>query len=156
MKAVLMVAFFTVMAVDVSAQVRVNVFPKATDGFVDSPRLQDTVTDLRDIISKRKGIVLAATDADADVTIEVLNSAPVAVGTESDTRVRRGIFGGVYADTTTETKTLPNITVMLRVRGSDYSKTMFVTKQRFWKDLAKDIVDQLETWIRTNQSQLAK
>lgn len=126
------------------------------DGFVDSSRTADSVKDLIGNLAKRKGITIAPDAKSADITIEVLSSGTVVTGVESETRVRRGVLGGVNATTTAENKTLPSLTVMLRVRKSDYAKELSITRQMFWKDLAKNIANQTITWINTNWTQIQK
>jgi hypothetical protein len=49
---------------------------------------------------------------------------------------------------------LPNVTVILHVKGSDYQKEIWITRQMFWKDLAKNIVNQIGDWVKVNQSRL--
>lgn len=151
----IMIAGFSAAAIAQAPAVQVYVYAEpSTDGFVDSPRAMDSVKDLREIVSKRKGLALAETRESADILLEVMSSGQAVTGSEAKTEVRRGIFGGVDSNTTVQNSTLPSLTVMLRVRGSDYSKELSFTAQRFWKDLAKNIVDQAQQWLKLNGSQL--
>lgn len=154
MKKIFSLVFFLVLCSPAYSQVRVYVYPKATEGFVESSRIPDTLKDLQDQISKRKDMRLTEDKDSAVVLLELVNSGPVAVGTQADTRVRAGIFGGVNSTTTTTGKTLPNITVILHVRNSDYQKEIAITQQLFWKDMAKRIVNQVGDWIKVNGAKL--
>jgi hypothetical protein len=132
---------------------------KSADGFVDSSRTADSAADIRSILSDKKhteSIVLVDREEAADLILEVKFSGYVAVGTEIDTQIRKGTFGGIDSTTTTEAKTLPGIGAILRVRGSDYSKELSFVQQMFWKDLARRIVYQLDSWIDANGKQLQK
>jgi hypothetical protein len=135
--------------------VKVYVFARGgTDGFVDSGRLEDSVKDLQEAIAKHKTMIWTFTAKEADITLEVADSGKVNAGTQSNTTINKGIFGGLQSNTTVKEKTLPNVTAILHVRGSDYSKELSVTAQRFWKDLAKNIANQLDDWIKVNRSRL--
>jgi hypothetical protein len=128
---------------------------KGTDGFVDSARASDSANDLTQIIAKRKGLEAVSTIEKADITLEVVNSNHVVTTTQkATTTTRRGVFGGVEQNTNVQQETLPSLTVILRVRGSDYEKELSITDQRFWKDLARVIVDQTQAWLKINASQI--
>jgi hypothetical protein len=153
-KQLLLLCASALFAVNSNAQVKVYVYPASTDGFVESTRIPDTLKDLREVISKRKDMQLVDDKDSASITLELVNSGLVAAGSEANTRVRPGIFGGATSTTTTTDKALPNVTVVLRVKGSDYEKQIGMTRQLLWKDLAKRVVDQVSSWITANRAQL--
>ncbi len=159
------VATFAVLATPFSAfaeekqqpTLRIYVIPRTgADGFVEGGRNLDTVKDLRENLSKRKGVIMAESPQDADLVVEVVYSAPVLAGTSTNTNLTRGIFGGIVANTTTTQKTLPSIGVQLHVRGSEATKDIVVTAQMFWKDLAKAAANQTINWVNANWAQLQK
>jgi hypothetical protein len=134
--------------------ISVYIFAKTDDGgFVDSSRVQDSVRDLIEVISKHKEFVAIATP-DATITLEVVASGHAIVGNEASTNIRRGIFGNIQSSTTVQNKTLPSLSVIMHVHGSDYSKEFTVTAQWFWKDLAKNIVNQVSQWTAINRQHL--
>lgn len=155
---------FTVLALTISVfcltasaqeQVKVYVFAQTgTDGFTDSERIQDSVNDLKEAINKSKRVTTAFTKEGAELTLEVVSSDHEKVGTESNTTISRGILGGIHSNTTTQDKTLPSLTAILRVKGSDYQKELTITRQMFWKDLAKNIATQLDDWVKLNRERL--
>ncbi len=126
------------------------------DGFVESPRAVDSAKDIRENLAKRKGVIIVQSEKDAELTVEVVYSGLVAVGTTSNTNLSRGIFGGISATTSTSEKTLPSIGIQLHVRGSEATKDIVVTSQMFWKDLAKAAASQTIDWCNTNWVQLQK
>ena len=85
---------FLLFTLPLSAQTKVYVYAHAEQGFVDSPRLTDSVKDLNDVISKRKGLMLVTSKDAADLLIEVVSSGNVATAPKETTATRRGIFGG--------------------------------------------------------------
>lgn len=131
--------------------VRVFIYPKAnTDGFVDSSRLTDSVKDVQEALGKYKNLTWTFTKETADITLEIASSGRVDAGTETQTRTGRGVLGGLISTTDTHEKVLPNLTAVLGVKGSEYTKTFSITNQMFWKDLAKNIAAQLNDWVKTN------
>jgi hypothetical protein len=155
MRRAVLVLCFLFLALPSYAQkpIRVYVFAKTTtDGFVDSGQISDTVKDIRDAISKRKDLTWTFTKESADIMLEVVAAGRAVAGTQSNTNTQRGIFGGINSTTTTNEKTLPSITAVLHVKNSDYEKELSITKQLFWKDLARNIVGQTGDWIKANRS----
>jgi hypothetical protein len=158
-----------------TAPVRVYVFAKPVTGFVDEARpIEDSVKDLRDTIGdldkdgsvkKRSSfqfpnLFIVDTEDESDITLEVVSSgkAQAAPETETTGTIRRGIFGGIVTDSTTTTrqKILPKISTVLHVRDSDYWKEFSIQEQMFWKDLAHNIMRQLDKWVKANRTQLAR
>ncbi len=137
--------------------IRIYVYAAVSkDGFVDSTRTTDTVKDLQGTLLKRKGVGIVTSAKDADLLLEVLGSGQAVVGTERDTTVQPGIFGGVRAQSTTQDVVLPSIAVRMHIRGSDYTKDFSATANVLWKLLAKNVGDQTVVWINTNWAMLQR
>lgn len=137
--------------------IRIFVGPRTgVDGFVDSTRTADTVTDIRNNLVKRAGVINVGAEAQADVFVEVVYSGMIPVGSQTTTNLTRGIFGGLVATTNTHEALLPSVGVQLHVHGSAFTKDIVVTAQMFWKDLAKVAANQTIQWINTNWAQLQK
>ena len=129
---------------------------KSADGFVDSTRTQDSARDIRDILADKnhKGIYLVEYPEAADILLEVKFSGMMTAGTTTNARIQKGIFGGLTTTSNTETKALPAIQAVLSVRGSEYTKEIGWMQQLFWKDLAKRVVSQFDSWVNSNAAQL--
>jgi hypothetical protein len=123
---------------------------KSADGFVEGgSRIQDSVKDIRDILSDKghnKAFLLVDSPDAAELIYEVKFSGQVTAGTK--TEIKKGIFGGLVANSTATN--LPAILVLLRVPGKEYTKEFSHTQQMFWKDLAKQVVYQLDQWVVAN------
>ncbi len=96
-----------------------------SDGFVDSGRNVDSAKDLREALSKKKGVGIVVTEKEADIILEV-RGGMVTSGQKTNTTVGRGIFGGVTANSTTTAVTLPALAAHRRTSklpASDSGKT---------------------------------
>lgn len=153
MKRLMLIAIALYFALPAEAQTTsIYVYAKSDNGFVESTRITDTVADLKEVLAKkRKKSTLAATREAADIAMEVVRSESVP-GDRTTTHTDRGVFGGL--DSRTKTEPLSSITVVLHLRGSDYTKEISLTLFRLWKDLAEGIVMQTEKWIDLNRAQL--
>jgi hypothetical protein len=156
------VAFIVLGAIaplSLRAQGEVRVYVYATqspDGFIDSARLQSSVDDIREALSKQKGLRWVFGSDTADLSLEVVSSGQFVVGKETQTTVGKGIFGGLVANTTSANQTLPGIKTVLRVKGSEYEKEISHIQQLFWKDLAKRIASQVSDWVSLNRAKIAE
>jgi hypothetical protein len=156
---VLLILFALPLHAEKPAQPTVRIFvgPRTgVDGFVDSTRMADTVTDIRNNLVKRPGVINVASEEQAEIFVEVVYSGMMPAGSQTTTNLNRGIFGGVVATTSTQQKLLPSVGVQLHVHGSAFTKDIVITAQMFWKDLAKAAANQSIMWINTNWAQLQK
>lgn len=157
MKSVLLVALLIAgSSTDLMAQeFRIYIAgTRSKEGFVESQRIEDSANDIRGVFATEKDhkkvFRIAEDPSDADIILEVTESGNFIAGTTTD--VRSGIFGGVTANQTA--KTVPGIKAVIKLPGSDYRKELFHVQQMFWKDLAKQIVNQFDSWFVANISTL--
>lgn len=134
--------------------INIVVTAKTNSGFVDSGRMQDSLRDLREAIAKIPGLTIVENERDSKIVLELTQAGNVIVAPTQETKIRRGIFGGVDSTTRTKQEELPSLTVMMKVRGTDYQKEFSITRQMFWKDLAKNIARQFDDWLKVNRSNL--
>jgi hypothetical protein len=158
MRTLILIASLLCLASPLESQthrLRIYVYPHTEEGFVISTRLEDSVKDIREVIAQRKDMTWTFTKESADLTLEVTSSAKIQAGTHTSTSVNRGILGGIVANSRTEPDSLPSLSVILRVKNSDYSQTFTRTDQRFWKDLAYRLMrDDVFKWIEANRGLL--
>lgn len=156
MKSVLLVAMLALAPADLMAQeFRIYIAgARSKEGFVESQRIEDSANDIRGVFATEKDhkkvFMIAEDPASADIVLEVIESGNFVAGSTTD--VRSGIFGGVTANQTA--KTVPGIKAVIKLPGSDYRKELFHVQQMFWKDLAKQIVNQFDSWFVANISTL--
>jgi hypothetical protein len=154
---ILTLALMLAAATPLYAQKPVKIFvtgARSPEGFVESPRLEESAKDIREILADknhRNRIQIADSAEGADLVLTVTFSGNVAAGTTST--IVRGIGGGAVA--LNNPAALPAINVTLKVKGSDYTKDFSEVHQSFWKDLARRIVGQVDAWIAANQQVLA-
>ncbi len=124
-------------------------------GFVD-PGLADSVSDLKDKLHGRDGLVVVETP-DADFTLEVMDRQYQQTNSTTSV-IGRGLFGGLVASSS------PNSAAVLhvRLRVGAYSEVFWAshgnTANRLvlspWKDDAKSVAGLVEKWVKVNQGRL--
>jgi hypothetical protein len=102
----------------------------------DAQALEDSVSDLREALRRKREFVLTETADDAQLRVEVVNREQRDAGS--------GGYGGQRLTPMRETL------VRLRVDNGDANGELKGTGRSSWKDAAKDAAERLTKWIKSH------
>jgi len=137
--AVLLVSSLPVMvrAADERAAIRVYVTTgSATSGAATQSGLEDSTTDLRQALAKRKGLTIVPTAEEAQVRVEVFD--------REERDPAQGGFGG-----TSITRFRQTI-VRLRIESGAAKSELKGIGQSSWKAAAKDAAERVSKWLESH------